>query len=145
MIEVATDPARLDVERIHRWLSEDAYWAVGRSLDVVERSIAGSLNVGAYVGIEQVGYARVVTDGATFAWLCDVYVDPEHRGRGVGTAILDAVDEQLEPMGLARTLLATSDAHAIYARRGFSPLPDDGRYMLRGPSPSGPDAGVAGT
>ncbi|MGH3361257.1 MAG: GNAT family N-acetyltransferase [Nocardioides sp.] len=132
MIEVSTDPARLDVGRIHQWLSRDAYWALGRSLDVVRRAISGSLNVGAYDGAEQVGYARVVTDRATFAWLCDVYVDPSHRGAGVGTALLDAVDAELDPMGLTRTLLATADAHDLYARRGFQQLPADGRFMVRG-------------
>ncbi len=135
-MEVSTDPARLDVERIHRWLSEDAYWALGRSLDVVTRAIEGSLNVGAYDGGEQIGYARVVTDEATFAWVCDVYVDPRHRGSGVGTALLDAVDAELVPMRLARTMLATADAHAFYARRGFTQLPDDGRFMVRGPGNS---------
>ena len=132
-MEVSTDPERLDVDRIHRWLSTDAYWALGRTREVVERSIAGSLNVGAYVDGVQVGYARVVTDHATFAWLCDVYVDPAHRGSGVGTALLEAVSAQLAGVRLKRVLLATEDAHDLYRRFGFTPLPHPERFMVAGP------------
>jgi GNAT superfamily N-acetyltransferase len=132
-MEISTDPARLDVDRIHRWLSTDAYWALGRTREVVERSIAGSLNVGAYADGEQVGYARVVTDHATFAWLCDVYVDPAHRGSGVGTALLEAVSARLAGMRLRRVLLATEDAHGLYRRFGFTPLPHPERFMVAGP------------
>ena len=96
-MEISTDPERLDVELIHHWLSTDAYWALGRSRETVERSIEHSLNIGAYDGPDQVGYARVVTDQATFAWLCDVYVDPGRRGSGIGTALLDAVAAELAP------------------------------------------------
>ena len=129
-VEVSTDATRLDVGRIHRWLSEDAYWSLGRTRDVVERSIEHSLNFGAYDDSgEQVGYARVVTDHATFAWLCDVYVDPSSRGAGVGTALLDAVTAQLSPLGLSRTLLATADAHSLYRRYGFEPLAHPERFM----------------
>jgi GNAT superfamily N-acetyltransferase len=131
-VRVSTDPGRLDVARIHRWLSEDAYWSLGRSLEVVERSIEHSLNFGAYDDSgEQVGYARVVTDQATFAWVCDVYVDPSSRGAGVGTALLDAVTAQLTPFGLSRTLLATADAHPLYERHGFEPLAHPDRFMAR--------------
>jgi GNAT superfamily N-acetyltransferase len=131
-MEVSTDPVRLDVERIHRWLSTDAYWALGRSLEVVERSIAHSLNFGAYDAGEQVGYARVVTDHATYAWLCDVYVDPARRGSGVGTALLAAVTRALDGMRLKRVVLATDDAHEVYARFGFEPLGEDARkWMVR--------------
>lgn len=130
-IEVSTDPDRLDVDRIHRWLSEDAYWALGRAREVVVRSIAGSVNFGAYVGDELVGYARLVTDRATHAWLCDVYVDRPHRGRGVGSALLAAVDEQLASYGVGRAVLATEDAHDVYARFGFTPLTHPERWMAR--------------
>jgi GNAT superfamily N-acetyltransferase len=131
-VRVSTDPGLLDVARIHRWLSEDAYWSLGRTRDVVERSIEHSLNFGAYADSgEQVGYARVVTDHATFAWLCDVYVDPSARGTGVGTALLDAVTAQLSPLGLSRTLLATADAHSLYERYGFKPLAHPARFMAR--------------
>jgi GNAT superfamily N-acetyltransferase len=133
-MEVSTDPARLDVGRIHHWLSTDAYWALGRTREVVERSIANSLNVGAYEadGGEQVGYARVVTDHATFAWLCDVYVDPGRRGQGVGVALVEAVLAELAGDRLRRVMLATQDAHGLYARYGFEPLADPGIYLTRG-------------
>ena len=85
MLTISTDPSLVDVALVHRWLSTDAYWALGRPLEVVERSVAHSLNVGAYDDGVQVGYARVVTDQATFAWLCDVYVDPARRGAGIGS------------------------------------------------------------
>jgi GNAT superfamily N-acetyltransferase len=131
-VEVSTDPDRLDVDRIHRWLSEDAYWSLGRTREVVERSIEHSLNFGAYDEHgELVGYARVVTDEATFAWLCDVYVDPSARGAGVGTALLDAVTARVAGLRLSRTLLATADAHALYTRYGFAPLRNVERFMAR--------------
>jgi GNAT superfamily N-acetyltransferase len=131
-VRVSTDPDLLDVPRIHRWLSEDAYWSLGRTREVVERSIASSLNFGAYYDSgEQVGYARVVTDQATFAWLCDVYVAPDRRGAGVGTALLDAVTARLAGYRLSRTLLATADAHALYERYGFTPLHHPERFMER--------------
>jgi GNAT superfamily N-acetyltransferase len=136
MVEVSSDPGRLDVDAVHRWLSNDAYWALGRSREVVERAIAHSLNLGAYEGARQVGYARVVTDRATFAWLCDVYVDPAHRGRGVGTALLTAVDEHLAAYGVRRAVLATQDAHAVYARFGYEGLGDAERWMARSYAPS---------
>ncbi|MCX6099462.1 MAG: GNAT family N-acetyltransferase, partial [Candidatus Bipolaricaulota bacterium] len=88
---VSTDKARLDLDLVHRWLSEVSYWAQGRSRDVVERSIEHSLAFGAYLGDEQVGFARAVTDYATFAWLCDVFVDEGHRGRGVGKLLVRSV------------------------------------------------------
>jgi GNAT superfamily N-acetyltransferase len=131
-VKVSDDPGLLDVARIHRWLSEDAYWSLGRTREVVERSIENSLNFGVYDDSgEQVGYARVVTDHATFAWLCDVYVDPSSRGAGVGTVLLDAVTARLSPLGLSRTLLATADAHALYERYDFEPLAHPERFMAR--------------
>jgi GNAT superfamily N-acetyltransferase len=129
-VKVSTDPELLDLDRIHHWLSEDAYWSLGRTREVVERSIEHSLNFGVYADSgEQVAYARVVTDEATFAWLCDVYVAPDHRGDGVGTALLDAVIAHLAGLLLSRTLLATADAHGLYERYGFRPLPEPGRFM----------------
>jgi GNAT superfamily N-acetyltransferase len=133
-LEVSLDPARLDVDRIHHWLSEDAYWALGRSRDVVERSLAGSLVAGVYEGPapdgQLVALARVVTDNATFAWICDVYVADGWRGRGVGTWLTEVlVDELVEQRGVLRLLLATRDAHAVYAKAGFEPLVGVWRWM----------------
>ncbi len=142
-LTISTDPDRLDLDTLHRWLSEDAYWSRGRSRAVVERSVQGSLNFGAHDGDAFVGYARVVTDGATFAWLCDVYVEPAYRGRGVGTALLDAVAERLGELGVGRAMLATADAHELYARYGFEPLAHPKRWMGRtyGPAATPPATG----
>lgn len=122
--EISTDPDRLDVDRLHRWLSTDAYWAMNRSREKQDQAIAGSLNFGVYdtVSGEQVAYARIITDRATFAWLCDVYVDRSVRGKNIGTAMVGAVRDHLEPYGLRRILLATRDAHGVYAKLGFEPL-----------------------
>lgn len=132
--EISTDPARLDAELIHRWLSQDAYWAMGRSRERQDLAIGNSLNFGAYDSASgaQVGYARVVTDHATFAWLCDVYVAPAARGKGLGTALATAVRDYLAPSGLRRVLLATADAHEVYAKVGFEPLTDPGKWMALG-------------
>ncbi|MFB7875565.1 GNAT family N-acetyltransferase [Nocardia sp. NPDC056064] len=132
--EVSTDPARLDPARVHRWLSTDSYWAEGRPRDRQDRAIAASLNFGVYDSVSgtQVAYARVVTDQATFAWLCDVYVDRSVRGKGVGTAMVAAVREHLEPYGLTRVALATNDAHGVYEKIGFTPLPRPENWMVLG-------------
>ncbi|MCX5413766.1 GNAT family N-acetyltransferase [Streptomyces sp. NBC_00059] len=129
--EISSDPARLDAARIHHWLSTDAYWALGRTRENQDRAIAGSLNFGAYdvVTGEQVAYARVVTDHASFAWLCDVYVDREARGSGLGTRIVTAVRDHLAPLGVRRILLATDDAHGVYAKAGFEPLAEPDMWM----------------
>ncbi|MFJ7413802.1 GNAT family N-acetyltransferase [Streptomyces sp. NPDC098077] len=129
--EIDTDPERLDIALVHHWLSTDAFWALGRSRDLVERSMRGSLNFGVY-GPDgaQVAYARVVTDRATFAWLCDVYVAPAHRGRGLGVRLATAVRDHLAPYELKRTLLATLDAHELYAKVGFVPVTDPTMLMV---------------
>ncbi|MFE5189065.1 GNAT family N-acetyltransferase [Streptomyces sp. NPDC056628] len=129
--EISTDAALLDRERVHRWLSTDAYWALGRAREKQEAAIDGSLNFGVYdtASGEQAAYARVVTDHATFAWLCDVYVDPSVRGKGIGTALVGAVREHLRPYGVRRILLATHDAHGVYAKLGFAALERPDRWM----------------
>ncbi|MFE2549916.1 GNAT family N-acetyltransferase [Streptomyces sp. NPDC059355] len=132
--ELSTDPARLDAELIHRWLSQDSYWALGRSREKQDEAIAHSLNFGVYdtASGAQLGYARVVTDRATFAWLCDVYVDRAARGRNLGTGLVAAIRDHLAPYGLRRVMLATADAHAVYAKVGFEPLADTEKWMLFG-------------
>ncbi len=129
-IEISTDRERLDVDVIHRWLSEESYWARGRSREVVERAIAHSLCFGVYLEERQVGYARVVTDFATFAWLADVFILDEFRGRGYGKVLVQAVVDHPDLQGLGRILLATKDAHGLYAQFGFTPVPPD-RFMER--------------
>lgn len=125
--EISADKTRLDVPAVHRWLSEESYWAKGRPRDVQEAAIANSLCVGAYApGGAQAGFARVVTDGATFAWLCDVFVFPEHRGHGLARRLVQAAID--EAPAVRRWLLATADAHGVYAPFGFAPL-DAARWM----------------
>ncbi|MGW7072446.1 GNAT family N-acetyltransferase [Streptomyces sp. NPDC054855] len=132
--EMSTDAARLDPARVHQWLSTDAYWAMGRSREKQDRAIAGSLNFGIYEAASgtQVAYARVVTDHTTFAWLCDVYVDRSARGKGLGSALVAAVKDHLEPCGLRRILLATADAHGVYEKAGFSALENPAKWMALG-------------
>jgi GNAT superfamily N-acetyltransferase len=128
--EISTDPQRLDVDRIHRFLSTEAYWSPGVAREVVERSIAGSLPFGVYTdGGEQVGFARVVTDYATFAWIADVFVVQEHRGRGLGKRLVEAILSHGDLKGLRRWMLGTADAHELYRRYGFDELRDVRRFM----------------
>lgn len=129
--EISTDPDRIDAARVHHWLATDAYWARGRPREKQDRAIEGSLNFGVYEAMtgQQVAYARVITDRATFAWLCDVYVDPSVRGKGLGTALVVAVREHLRPYGLRRILLATHDAHGVYEKLGFAALERPDQWM----------------
>jgi GNAT superfamily N-acetyltransferase len=117
--EISTDRARLDIDLIHRFLSEESYWANGRDRATVERSIENSMPFGAYLDGRQVGFARVVTDYSTFAWLADVFVLPEHQGRGVGKRLVEAVMSHPDLAGHERWLLGTADAHGLYRRFGF--------------------------
>jgi GNAT superfamily N-acetyltransferase len=130
--EISTDPARLDRELIHRFLSEDAYWAKGRSREIVDRSVDHSIPFGAYDGDgRQVGFARVVTDRCTFAWIADVFVVEEHRGRGIGKELMEAILAHPELQVMGRWFLGTADAHGLYARYGFEPLERVERFMAR--------------
>jgi GNAT superfamily N-acetyltransferase len=130
-LRFSSDPADLDVDWIHTALSERSYWARGRGRSVVERSIAGSLVFGAYSGGRQVAFARVVTDAATFAWICDVFVDESVRGRGVGRRLMKEVLGDPRLQGLKRTLLATDTAASFYAELGFEPLANPEKWMQR--------------
>lgn len=97
---------------------------------MVEASVAGSVPVGVYRDGTQVGYGRVVTDRATFAWIADVFVDESARGQGIGTWIAQALVDYVQDLGVYRILLATHDAHDVYAKVGFSPLPVPDHYMM---------------
>ena len=130
-VELSDDPARLDIGLIYEWLSAEAYWSLGRARDVVERAIAHSWNLGVYQDGRQIAFARVVTDVATFGWLCDVFVHRDERGRGIGQWLVRVVHETLHQVGVYRILLATNDAHEVYAREGFTPLVDPERWMER--------------
>ena len=133
---LTSDPGRVDVDRVHAWLSQEAYWAMGRERIVVEQSIAGSRPYSVHSQEQQTAFARVVTDGATFAWICDVFVDEHHRGRGLGTWLVDSIVEDLAVCGVRRLVLATRDAHEVYRRCGFSAMEGADRWMeidLRAP------------
>ncbi|MFC7530549.1 GNAT family N-acetyltransferase [Actinoplanes sp. GCM10030250] len=123
------DPARVDLDRVHRWLSEESYWAAGRPRDLVARSIEGSVPYAVLTGGQQVAFARVVTDGATFAWICDVFVDSAHRGHGLGTWLIDTILETQSARGIQRFLLATKDAQEVYRKSGFAELEGAHRFM----------------
>ncbi|MEV1288300.1 GNAT family N-acetyltransferase [Micromonospora sp. NPDC049679] len=130
--EFSTDPGRIDIDRVHQWLSTDAYWAMGRPRDVFVRVVAASTVVGVYRpgDGEQVAFARAVTDGALFAWLCDVYVDRSERGRGLGTWMVGSLRDELVERGVRRILLNTADAHGVYAKHGFTPLAEPDQWMV---------------
>ena len=135
VVRISTDRADLDLDWLHSALSERAYWALGRSRQQVEAAVAGSLCFGAFIGAAQVGFARVVTDGATFGWICDVFVDEGHRGRGVGSALMAAIVGHPSIIGLRRLALATRDAHELYRRFGFETIAAPERWMERRPAP----------
>lgn len=129
----AQDDARIDRIRVHAWLSEQSYWAAGRPRPTQDAAIDASRNYGIWdeeTGA-QVAYARVVTDRVTFAWLCDVFVADAVRGRGAGKMLVEGVVDDLRPFGITRILLATADAHGLYAQYGFENPDDPRRYMVR--------------
>ena len=127
--EVSTDPDRLDVELVFRFLSEESYWSPGIPRAVVERSIKNSMCFGVYHGDAQVGFARVVTDKATFALVADVFILESHRGKGLSKWLMHEVMEHPDLQGLRRLLLLTSDAHSLYAQFGFSEISNAWRFM----------------
>jgi GNAT superfamily N-acetyltransferase len=128
--EISTDPSRLDLDLVHGYLSEEAYWSPGVAREVVERSIQHSLNFGLYRGDAQVGFARVVTDYATFGWLADVFVLEPHRGSGLGRWLVNTVLSHPHLRDLRRWILATRDAHELYAPFGFRQTAGDPRFMV---------------
>lgn len=117
---VSTEKAELDIPLIHRFLSEQAYWAKGIPLALVQTSIEHSLCFGGFLGNAQVAFARVISDYATFANLVDVFVLPEHRGKGYSKPLMAAVFAHPQLQGLRRFTLATGDAHGLYAQYGFT-------------------------
>jgi GNAT superfamily N-acetyltransferase len=128
--EISTDPERLDLEAICSFL-ERSYWANTRPRQVIERSLQNSLCFGLYNGDQQIGFARVVTDYATFAWLCDVFIHEDYRGQGLGKRLMSAVVSHPDLQGLRRWMLATRDAHGLYRQYGFRELKAAERWMER--------------
>jgi len=125
---ISTDRSKLDRKAIHEFLA-GSYWATGIPRDVVDRSIEGSLCFGIFEAEKQVGFARVITDGATFAYLADVYVLESHRGRGLAAWLMDCIFAHPELQGLRRWMLVTRDAHLLYRKSGFRDLAHPERIM----------------
>ena len=130
---ISKDKSKLDLPKVHSWLT-GSYWSPGVSLEKVERAaLHSSLVIGAYIGVEQVGYLRVVSDKTHFAWVADVWVDEPHRGKGLAKKMVQAALEDPDHQGLRRWVLATRDAHDVYSACGFIPLPEPERWMVRLP------------
>ncbi|MGN6183201.1 MAG: GNAT family N-acetyltransferase [Thermoanaerobaculia bacterium] len=130
-IEITNDRARMDVTRIHNYLSNESYWARGIPRERVERSIENSLCFGAFDDEVQVGFARVITDYATFAYIADVFVLESHRGHGISKQLMQAISDHPELQTLRRWHLVTRDAHGLYAQFGFAPLDAPERHMMK--------------
>lgn len=129
---INTDPALLALDFIHDYLCNQSYWAQGRSREMVAKSIENSLCFGVYAGDQQVGFARVVTDYVTFAWLCDVFIIQAYQGLGLGKWLIECVVAHPELQSAKNILLATRDAHALYRRYGgFDRLPRPEKWMWR--------------
>lgn len=132
--EISTDRARLDVDFIHGYLSGESYWAKGRSIDTIDKTIANSLCFGAYEKGQQIAFARVITDYAVFGYLSDVFVDPAHRGRGVSKGLMEAILAHPDIKDLQLIMLRTEDAPGLYAQFGFAVLQSPSLVMARRPS-----------
>ncbi|MCC3762941.1 GNAT family N-acetyltransferase [Glycomyces sp. TRM65418] len=129
---ISSDPDRLDREWIHRVISTDTYWAVGRTREDMDRAIDHSLPYGLYDGDgRQLAFARLVTDRAYFGWLSDVYVDRDARGKGLSKRLMAHIVEDAEAMRLKRIVLATGDAEGLYQQFGFTEIDDDYSWMYK--------------
>ena len=126
---ISTDKSRLNLEYIHQYLCNRSYWAENIPIDVVEKSIQGSICFGIYVDETQIGFARVITDTACFAYLADVFVDEQYRGRGLSKWLMEVIMSHPDLQGLRRFILATRDAHGLYQQFGFSLLSFPERWM----------------
>jgi GNAT superfamily N-acetyltransferase len=129
-LEIDTDPARIDVALVHTYLSRDSYWAKGMPEALLRKAIANSMCFGVYERSGgQLAFCRVITDRSTFAWLSDVFVLPEHQGKGISKAFMAKVFSHPDLQGLRRFMLSTKDAHSLYARFGFKEQSKPERYM----------------
>jgi GNAT superfamily N-acetyltransferase len=133
---ISTDKSLIDIKMVHAFLSKSSYWAQGRSYEVVKKSIEHSLCFGLYLDdpqnhkLSQVGFGRIVTDYATFAWLCDVFIIGSHRGKGLGKWLLECIISYPDLQGLQRFVLTTRDAHELYQQFGFENLTNADRWMI---------------
>ena len=132
---ISTDPERLDLDAIHRYLSGEAYWSKGIPRETMERAFEGSLLFGLYRGAEQAGFARVVTDRAVFAYMGDVFVLEAHKGQGLGKWLVETLLTHPDLQGLRTFILGTHDAQSLYERFGFVVPPIEGRWLVRSVAP----------
>ena len=130
LYSITTDNSKLDVNLIHQYLSEESYWAKGIPKHIVEKSIANSLCFGLFYNDEQVGFARLITDKATFAYLADVFIIEAYRGKGLGKWLMQVIQSHPDVQNLRRWLLTTKDAHGLYEQAGWTKVPDDYTYRL---------------
>lgn len=137
-LEIDDDGDRVDLATTYDLVVGQGYWANSRSRETVAASVRGSWAFGVYDGSTQIGFARVVTDRATFAWICDVIVDEGHRARGIGSWLMRTVTDALDDAGVPRQLLATVDAHEVYRRVGYTELAYPERWMERDLRPDVP-------
>src|SRR2546428_8173554 len=133
---ITTDTKRLDIPFIHHFLSEKSYWATNIPITTVKRSIQNSLCFGVFHGAKQIGFARVISDFSTFAYLADVFIIEDERGKGLSKLLMEVISTHPDLQGLRRWVLATADAHKLYEQFGFVPLSKPERFMeLHNPNP----------
>ena len=128
--EISTDPARINLALVHEFLT-NSYWAKGIPLETVQLSIENSIPFGIYFGQDQVGFARIISDLATFAYLADVFILPSYRGRGLSRWLMECIISHPDLQGLRRWMLVTQDAHGLYAKFGFTAVSNPERWMER--------------
>jgi GNAT superfamily N-acetyltransferase len=130
---ISTNVEEFDILLIHRFLSEDSYWAKGISISTVRKGIANSLCFGGFLGTTQVAFGRAVTDLTMFAYLRDFFVLPDYRGKGYGKAIIQAAMSRLKAEGVQRVMLGTDDAHGLYEKFGFRLIGNSTKLMVANP------------
>ena len=129
---ISTDKNKINLDYVHQFLTQ-SYWSPGTSIQIVKKAMEGSLCFGVYDNNKQVGYARVITDTATFAYLADVFIDENYRGRGLGKWLVNVILKHPDLQGLRRIILTTKDAHKVYEQCGFTPVTNPERYMVYNP------------
>ena len=128
-VSISSDQSKLDLEMIHKFLNEESYWAKNIPFDLLKRSVENSLCFGVYAGDKQIGFARVISDLAVFAYLADVFILPEYRGKGLSKELVGYIMSYPSLQGLRRWMLATSDAHELYRKYGFKDLSNPSNFM----------------
>ena len=132
---ISTDKSKIDIDYVHGFLTH-SYWSPGVPVQTVKRAMENSLSFGVYDSDKQVGYARMVTDIATYAYLADVFIDENYRGKGLGKWLVNMILAHPDLQGLRRIMLATRDAHKLYEQLGFTAIPNPDRYMVYNPQPN---------